>query len=190
MRCSPKWFVEELPDLLQAIILNRTQIYASARRHITLTWPLRLALRVVPILMFLSHTITLLQAMRCQTSPQYSFMKYGSADKHVDLEFSGDGGILYWISSTLLFWQADAEACLAVGMIPSKAEVWDRTGSLSFLWPFFQSLWYVILLSSSLSFCSAHYITRHAPGRTQSLPTLVCRFVASYYPLLTGLRAS
>ena len=90
--------------------------------------------------MFLSHTLSLLQAMRCQTSPRYSALKYGRADKHMDMDFSGDGGIMYWISSTLLFWETDASSCLAVDMIPSRSEVWDRSGSLSLLWPFFQSL--------------------------------------------------
>ena len=124
----------------QAIILNRTQIYASARRHITLSWPIRFALRIIPIIMFLSHTLSLLQAMRCQTSPKYSSLRYGKANKHLDLDFSGDGGIMYWTSSMLLFWENDATSCLAVDMIPSRSEVWDRKGSLSMLWPFFQSL--------------------------------------------------
>lgn len=90
--------------------------------------------------MFLSHTLSFLQAMRCQTSPKYSFLRYGKADKHLDLDFSGDGGIIYWTSSMLLFWEDDASSCLRVDMIPSRSEVWDRRGSLSLLWPFFQSL--------------------------------------------------
>lgn len=90
--------------------------------------------------MFLSHTLSLLQAMRCQTSPKYSSLRYGKANKHLDLDFSGDGGIIYWIGSVLLFWEDDASSCLAVDMIPSRSEVWDRRGSLSLLWPFFQSL--------------------------------------------------
>ena len=90
--------------------------------------------------MFVSHTLSFLQAMRCQTSPHYSYMKYGKADKHVDLDFYGDGGLLYYISSVLLFWKGDADSCLAVDMIPSESEVWDRKGSLSLLWPLFQSL--------------------------------------------------
>lgn len=123
-----------------AIILNRTQIYASARRHINLSWPIRLAVRIMPIIMFLSHALSFLQAMRCQTSPRYSSLRYGKADKHLDLDFSGDGGIVHWISSVFLFWETDASSCLAVDMIPSRSEVWDRSGSLSLLWPFFQSL--------------------------------------------------
>lgn len=132
--------IEAFADRRQAIILNRTQIYASARRHINFSWPIRLAIRILPIVMFLSHTVSLLQAMRCQTSPRYSSLRYGKADKHLDLDFSGDGGIIYWISSMLLFWENDSSSCLAVDMIPSRSEVWDRSGSLSLLWPFFQSL--------------------------------------------------
>ena len=125
---------------MQAIILNRTQIYASARRRITLTWPVRLLLRIIPITLFLVHSLNLLQAIRCQTSPNYSFMKYGNQDKHFDLDFSGDGGILYFISSRILMFESEADSCLAVDMIPSRSESWDRRGSLSLLWPFFQSL--------------------------------------------------
>ena len=94
----------------------------------------------MPILMFLSHTLSLLQALRCQTSPYYSYLKYGSADEHYDIDFSGDGGILYYLSSKLLFMENDAASCLAVDMIPSTSGEWDQRGSLSLLWPLFQAL--------------------------------------------------
>ena len=97
-------------------------------------------LRIVPLLLFLSHSLSLLQALHCQTSPNFSHLKYGTADKHVELDFAGEGGLLYYISSALLFWESDAESCLAVDLIPSKSENWDRKGSLSLLWPLFQSL--------------------------------------------------
>ncbi|KAL9630471.1 MAG: hypothetical protein Q9164_006399, partial [Protoblastenia rupestris] len=125
---------------LQAIVLNRTQIYASARRHITLSWPLRLTLRIIPIVMFLSHTLSLLQALKCQTSPYYSNLKYGNAEKRQALDFSGDGGMMHYLSSKILFMESDADSCLAVDMIPSKSEKWDQRGSLSLLWPLFQAL--------------------------------------------------
>ena len=130
----------QLANHVQSLVLNRTQIYSAARRHITLAWPLRLALRIAPILLFLHHTLSFLHAMRCQTSPNFSMLKYGKADKRVDLDFSGDGGLLYWISSTLLFWGNDGDSCLAVDLIPSRSEVWDRKGSLSLLWPLFRSM--------------------------------------------------
>ena len=124
----------------QAIILNRTQIYAAARRHISLGWPLRIALRIAPMLLFLHHILSFLQAIRCQTSPHYSFLKYGKRDKHVDLDFSGDAGFLYHLASAVLFWENDGDSCMAVDFIPSRSEPWDRKGSLSLLWPFFRSL--------------------------------------------------
>ena len=40
----------------------------------------------------------------------------------------------------LLFWENDASSCVAVDMIPSRSEAWDRNGSVSLLWPFFQAL--------------------------------------------------
>ncbi|SLM36510.1 hypothetical protein LPUS_06076 [Lasallia pustulata] len=125
-----------------AIILNRTQIYASARRHISLGFPLRLALRIVPLVLFLWQTLSFLQAIRCQTSPDYSVMRYGKPGKRLTLDFAGDGGPLYYLSSRLLFWQNDQESCLAVSMITSTPglEAQSRYGSFSLLWPLFQSL--------------------------------------------------
>ncbi|KAL6719378.1 hypothetical protein ACLMJK_003617 [Lecanora helva] len=123
-----------------AIILNRAQIFSAARRRITLTWPLRLALRIAPILLFIHHSLSLLQAMRCQTSPKFSSLRYGKPHKNEDFDFSGDAGLLYHLSSLVLFWEKDADSCLAVDLIPSSSEPWDRTGSLSLLWPLFRSL--------------------------------------------------
>ena len=122
-----------------AIILNRTQIYASARRHLSLSWQSRLALRIIPILLFLLQTQSLLRAMRCQTSPRYPEMRYGNPDKHISIDFAGDGGFLYRLSSTLLFWETEQMSCLAVNMIHSEEDGW-LSGSLSHLWPMFQSL--------------------------------------------------
>ena len=78
--------------------------------------------------------------MRCQSSPDFSYLKYGKADKHVGLDFAGDGGLLYYLSSTLLFWQREQDSCLAVNMIPSGPGAPRPRGSLSLLWPLFQSL--------------------------------------------------
>ena len=124
---------------LQAIILNRTQIYASARRHLTLKWPIRLALRLIPILLILSQIQSLLRSMRCQTSPNFSAMRYGDPDKRVSLDFAGDGGFLYHLASIPLFWEKEDDSCLAVKMIHGEEEGYI-TGSLSLLWPVFQSL--------------------------------------------------
>lgn len=91
-------------------------------------------------MLFAFHILALLQALRCQTSPNFSYLKYGKVDKNMELDFSEDGGLLYYITSVLLSWETDGDSCLAVDMIPSKSEPWDRKGSLSLLWPLFQSL--------------------------------------------------
>lgn len=130
----------ELMKHTQAIILNRTQVYASSRRHIHLGWPLRLALRIIPIAMFLYQSISLLQAMRCQTSPDYSSLRYGKPGKRYVLDFSADGGLLYHLSSTLLFWQDDRKSCRAVSMLQPHDKSQQIQGSLSLLWPLFQGL--------------------------------------------------
>ena len=78
--------------------------------------------------------------MRCQTSPYYSYLKYGKLHTHSDLDFAGGGGVLYWISSKMLFMEDDAESCLAVNMIPPASGTWNPTGSLSLLWPLFKAL--------------------------------------------------
>ena len=124
----------------QAIALNRTTIYASARRHVRLGWHMRLAARIVPILLFLRHTLSLLRAMRCQTSPEYSLFKYGDANTRATVDFSGDGGFLYRLSSKLLFMESETNSCLAVGMRPSKTDAFDGNGSVSLLFPLFISL--------------------------------------------------
>lgn len=79
--------------------------------------------------------------MRCQTSPDYSNLKHGRIIQHGELDFSGDGGILYYLSG-IIFWKDDSHACRAVHMIPSATEGkgWIEHGSLSLFWPLFQSL--------------------------------------------------
>ncbi|KAI9679400.1 MAG: hypothetical protein M1817_005422 [Caeruleum heppii] len=132
-----------------AIILNRTQVYASPRRHLQLSWAMRLALRLVPIILFLYHTSALLQAIHCQTSRNFSLYRYDDASKKLELDFSGAGNLLYWITSKLLFWQSDHQSCRAVHLVPQSFQSIDGQagvpqghirGSLSFLWPLFQAL--------------------------------------------------
>jgi hypothetical protein len=123
-----------------AIILNRTRIYASARRHLDLGWQLRAALRLIPIVLFYFETRSLLQALRCQTSPQYPSLRYGDPERQIEWDFAGDGGLWYRISSFLLFWQSEQESCLAVNMIPSGPGPDKVSGSLALLWPVFQAL--------------------------------------------------
>lgn len=69
-------------------------------------------------------------------------LKYGNSKKKIELDFAGDGGLLYHLSSTFLFWQNDTESCGAVDMIQATPtpDLLSRRGSLSLLWPLFQSL--------------------------------------------------
>jgi hypothetical protein len=141
---TSKW---ALGCLTAAIILNRTTIYASARRHIQLSWYTRLAARLVPIIMLLTLSLNLTRSMRCQTSPAFSEMRYGVSGKHSRLDYSGEGGTYYKISSRVLFAESDEDSCLAVGMLPTEEhpEQFPR-GSLAMLWPSFQA------------FCTAQWV--------------------------------
>lgn len=112
------------------------------RRALKLSFSLRLALRITPIILFFVQTKNALEAMRCQTSMQYSEFKYGSSVKPFYLDFAGDGGLLYYLSSSFLFWKTDEDSCRAVGMIQASPmpEILDHKGSVSLLWPLFQCL--------------------------------------------------
>jgi hypothetical protein len=80
----------------------------------------------------------LLEGMRCQTSPDYALYRYGNASKVFDLDYAGEGGFIYSLSSKALFWESDLEACMNVGM--SNQGGIKPAGSLSLLWPLFLSL--------------------------------------------------
>ena len=80
----------------------------------------------------------LLEGMRCQTSPDYAFYRYGNASKVFDLDYAGEGGFIYALSSKALFWESDMEACTSVGMTNLGGV--KPAGSLSLLWPLFLSL--------------------------------------------------
>ncbi|OJJ37682.1 hypothetical protein ASPWEDRAFT_39416 [Aspergillus wentii DTO 134E9] len=123
-----------------ALILNRITIYASTRRPLNLSWNRRLALRIVPILLFLSQILVLLRAVRCQTSPDYSSIRYGSPDKRLIFDHAGGGGFLYSLGSKLLPWETDEQSCSAVSMaLPGNASGIPY-GSFTLLWPVFLRL--------------------------------------------------
>ncbi|RDL30355.1 putative ASI3 putative integral membrane E3 ubiquitin ligase [Venustampulla echinocandica] len=134
---------------VMAIVLNRTQIYASTRRNLVLPWKVRLAVRMMPIVLLLVQCQTLLQSIQCQTSPDFALLRWGNASKSSELMFTQDGGLLHTMSSTLLFGATDEESCLAVNMIPPQYDAESSnlksgqprlvlTGSLSRLWPLFK----------------------------------------------------
>ncbi|KAL9613910.1 MAG: hypothetical protein Q9167_001588 [Letrouitia subvulpina] len=139
---TSKWAIA---CLTLAIVLNRTKIYASGRRNLSPNLPTRIVLRSIPLTFLLSHVKSLLRAIRCQTSPSYPLFKYGDGHKHLDFDFSGDGGLLYGLSKTLLFWENDKESCLAVNMV-RRSPGTSFQGSSLFLWPLF------------LSFCLSQFI--------------------------------
>lgn len=123
-----------------ALILNRIGVYGASRQRIQLGWPMRLALRIVPIVLFITQIHQLLCAIRCQTSPDYSLYRHGDNNKYSLLDWSTDGGSLHTITSAILFQTTDAQACAAVGMSRPSADVRAPFGSFSLLWPSFLRL--------------------------------------------------
>ena len=131
-----------LTTFTAAVLLNRTQFYASSREHLRLRFHMRLALYLIPILAFSTQLLHVLQALKCQTSPDYPLLRYGDPLKHLTIDFAAEGGFLYQLSSTLLFWQDDASCCQArsmslVGMGDDKSAL---RGSMSMLYWFFITL--------------------------------------------------
>jgi hypothetical protein len=97
---------------------------------------------MIPIAAFSAQTLIMLQALKCQTSPDYSTLRYGDSTKLPAIDFGADGGFLYGISSILLFWQDDATSCAARGMSFAGADQ-DQVvpqGSLNLLYWFFITL--------------------------------------------------
>lgn len=130
--------------IVMAIILNRTHVYASTRRSLSLGWKVRFGLRITPIILFTFQARWLLQSIQCQTSSDFGMMRWGNSSRSSDLLFIQNGGLLHTVSSKLLLGAPDIESCRAVNMIPSDDSVAgmpaDLTGSLSRLWPLFETL--------------------------------------------------
>ncbi|KAJ6061880.1 uncharacterized protein N7446_006000 [Penicillium canescens] len=123
--------------LVEALILNRITIYASTRRHLRLGWERRLALRLIPILLFVFQILSLLRGIRCQTSPDFSTFRYGKPGKQLIFDYSSDGGALYSFSSKLLGWESVEQSCSAVKMGRAGTSSPIPYGSFSLLWPTF-----------------------------------------------------
>ena len=88
----------------------------------------------------------------CQTSPDFSILRWGNASKSSDLMFNQNGGLLHTISSTLLFGSTDEDSCLSVQMVPpvyddkvaklspdGEMPPVELTGSLGLLFPLFKT---------------------------------------------------
>ena len=118
--------------------MNRITVYASPRQRIFLTWDKRLALRVIPILLLLTQIRSLLQAIQCQSSPDFSLYRYGDANKYNPLDWPSESGFLYQLSSSLTL-STDSASCAAVGMSRVN-DVRPHYGSFSLLWPTFLRL--------------------------------------------------
>ncbi|XPS76620.1 hypothetical protein M3J09_008668 [Ascochyta lentis] len=124
-----------------AILLNRTQFYASSRVPLSFDrLYMRFALYIAPLMLFALQNLNMVRALRCQTSPDWSEMQYGTSGRYLSTDFSGAEGYLYRASSSFLFWEDATDSCRAVGMLPSAADTTRPNGSLALLWPFFMSL--------------------------------------------------
>lgn len=138
---TSKW---ALCCVAMAIILNRAYIFAATRRRLVLPWQMKLAIRGVPLLLLAVHARQLLQSLQCQTSSEFSSLRWRDPTKGSDLMFSHPNGFLHGLSSVLLLGASDRDSCLAVKMIPESFEahggVQDLRGSLGLLWPLFGTL--------------------------------------------------
>ncbi|CAJ0550511.1 Ff.00g104410.m01.CDS01 [Fusarium sp. VM40] len=133
---TSKW---ALCCIAMAVILNRTHIFAATRRRLRLRWPTRLLLRFVPVALLVIQARQLLQSIQCQTSRDFSELRWGNSTKSSDLMFAHGNSFLNSLSSAMLFSASDEQSCVAVRMIPSdeSGSARDLTGSLSLLWPLF-----------------------------------------------------
>ena len=131
-----------LATFTAAIVLNRTQFYASSREHLRLRWHTRLALYAIPIVGFLVQLLHILQAMKCQTSPDFPLLRYGDPLKHLSIDFGGEGGVLYSLASKLLWFQDDATACDArsMSLLTMDESRMELRGSMNLLFKFFLTL--------------------------------------------------
>ncbi|KAI1107922.1 hypothetical protein F4804DRAFT_4608 [Jackrogersella minutella] len=136
---TSKW---ALCCVAMAIVLNRTHIFAASRRKLFLTWPIRLFLRILPIILFAYQARQLLQSIQCQTSPDFAELRWGNASKTSDLMFAQPSAYLHGLSTVLLLGATDYDSCRAVEMIPPSNYDYSNElqGSLSLLWPLFGTL--------------------------------------------------
>jgi len=142
---TSKW---ALCCVAMAVVLNRTLIFAATRRRLRLRWPVRLLVRLLPIMLFVWQGRTLLQSIQCQTSPSFAELRWGNSSKSSELMFSQANTFLHGMSSALLFGATDEESCISVRMVPAddQESTSELRGSLSRLWPLFGT------------FCFSHFV--------------------------------
>ncbi|QDS73540.1 hypothetical protein FKW77_009674 [Venturia effusa] len=132
---SSRWAIA---TLLVTFLNNRTQFYASPRVPLNPRWPVRFGIYLLPIISILYQIQWLLQGIRCQSSPNWPRLHYGNPEKRFSLDYAGEGGFAYSLSSVVLFWETEEMSCANVNM--SKANGQRSAGSLTLLWPLFLSL--------------------------------------------------
>ena len=124
-----------------ALVLNRVHVYASSRQRIHLTWNKRFALRLVPVMLFIAQIHKLLQAIQCQSSPDFVDLRFGTQNASetpaLGLEWQNQDGFSHWLASTALFTSSDADSCAAREMSSPSPGVKAPLGSYSLLWPTF-----------------------------------------------------
>ncbi|PHH82946.1 hypothetical protein CDD83_3103 [Cordyceps sp. RAO-2017] len=133
---TSKW---ALACIAMAIILNRTHVFAATRRRLRLRWPIRVLLRLPPILLTIIQISRLLRSIQCQTSPNFSQLRWGEIKRSSHLVLSHNISWLNTLASSILFGASDEQSCLAVNMIPLPGPKRSQLlhGSLSLLWPLF-----------------------------------------------------
>lgn len=122
-----------------AIVLNRIHIFAATRRQIRFRWHIRLLLRLSPIVLLSIQVYRILQAIQCQTSPDFALLRWDDAQKSSGLMFSHPNACLNALSSTVLIGATDGKSCVAIGMTPRQGHTDPKQlqGSLPMLWPLF-----------------------------------------------------
>lgn len=166
---TSKW---ALSCIAMSIILNRTHIFAATRRRLRFRWHIRLLLRFLPIVLLLFQVVTILRSIQCQTSADFSELRWGNSSKTSDLLFAHPNALLNKMSSALLLGASDEQSCLSVGMIPSEGNLDPRSlrGSLALLWPLFGTL------------CLSHFLetlSSSVQGRPQASETGMTLFEQS-----------
>ncbi|KAL2885677.1 Protein ASI1 [Ceratocystis lukuohia] len=149
-----KWAIS---SVAMTILLNRTNVYACTRRPVRLSLLSRLIVRSPAIALLVYYAISILRALQCQTSPEFSRLRWSDPTQSSDLMFAFDLPALNWISSSLLLGASDRDSCIAAHMIPlepgNSGKPFSLHGSLSLLWPVFMSIclsWFVECLSCSV----------------------------------------
>jgi len=77
--------------------------------------------------------------MRCQTGTFLAESGVTDKKRLLNGAYMGEGGLLFNLSSALLFWESEEQSCISAKMVPSETSS-SVVGSSSVLWPLFLSL--------------------------------------------------